>query len=938
MLLRTTLSALLIALAALPALATEPTPFTFGAIADCQYCDQDTGGVRFYRDSPAKLQAAVEHLNTLDLEFTVHLGDFIDKDWESFDVVGPIYKQLKMPAYHVLGNHDYSVADDKKADVHRRLGMPARYYDYMVHGWRFVALDGNDVSFHAYPKGSPEYAAAEQYYVDNKIESPKWNGAIGVAQLEWLRGVLDEATARGESVVLMAHFPVYPENVHNLWNADDILALIDEYPAVKAYINGHNHAGNYGERNGVHFVTFKGMVDTEENSYATVTVTPDELQITGFGRQEDQTLTIHKNAPRTATRLMSLIPPLWSDVHKSTPDSEVALPIADTSFMEHVRQDALVASMSLPVPEHLKNVDTIPSTITTAAVVQGSITWVGAEDGLYSSADGTVFARHPRYGVDGPLSNHIAGLAVDNKNTLWVATPAGLSSRDLTGTWTAIRGRQGLPWEELTSISIGEGNDIWLGSSRGLILYRPDATGRQWFYRAGERYLPNDHVTRVIALGGGLEGPAPAIYVETKGDSTVIMETPRTLHNKAEHMLSELLDRKMRLGMPSPPLYDDPWSQANPVWGPQPSDGLWASYHIASMSMAYALTGEERYKNAARESMEALYLLQNVTGIKGLVARTVVAADDPYVEKAKEQDNWHETADKKYWWRDDVSSDQIDGHYFAFYMYYEHIAKNDPAEKDRLVAQIRQVTDYILDHNYQIPDWDGEKTMWGWFDPVSLNDEHIHYLESGLYSLMMLSFLNTAHYITGDEKYQEHYRDLIENHHYLDNLLLQKKLWPDEMNHSDDQLSAICFYPFLQIEHDPTIRDAVHRSLRRHALIERDERNSLMAMVYASVDPEDAEVEGALQTLREMPQDRRSWKQDNGHRADVIFDPRPSVRGHDVLLEVLPADERLFERWNQDPYKADNGGDGRSDGAGVDYMLAYWLGRYHGVIAPPTAE
>ncbi len=930
MLLRTVLSTLLVGLATLSAPADD-APFTFGAIADCQYCDADTGGVRFYRNSPAKLEAAVKHLNTLDLKFTVHLGDFIDKDWESFDVVGPIYQSLKMPAYHVLGNHDFSVADDKKADVHRKLGMPARYYDFMVHGWRFVALDGNDVSFHGYPKDSPEYAAAEKYYVDNKIESPKWNGAIGEEQLTWLRGVLDDATQRGESVVLMAHFPVYPENVHNLWNADDILALADEYSCIKAYINGHNHKGNYGERNGVHYVTFKGMVDTEDNAYSTVTVTPTELQITGFGRQEDQTLTIRKDALLSpAPDLISLVPPLWSDVHKSTPDSDTALPLADEPFVEHVRVDFPVTEALPTGPSPAENVEPITGTTTTPRVQQAGLTWVGTDDGLYYSKDGEIFVRHATYGVEGPLSNVIAGLATDSDNTLWVATPAGLSARTATGEWTSIRGRQGLPWEGLTSVAVAKDDGVWLGSTRGLILYRPKAEGRQWFYRAGERYLPGDVVRSVR-----MDDDGETVIAETSGGWTRVTPVARTLHGKAEHMLAELLERKMRLGMPSPPRYDDAYTQTNPVWGPQPSDGLWTSYHIASMSMAYALTGEDRYKAAAKESMEAMYLLQNVTGVTGLVARTVVTADDPYVEKAKQQDNWHETADGKYWWRDDVSSDQIDGHYFAFYMYYEHIAKNEPAEKARLVKQLRQVTDYIVDNNYQILDWDGERTMWGWWDPVSLNDEHIHYLESGIYSLMMLSFLKTTHYITEDQKYEDLYVDLIQNHHYLDNLLLTKKLWPDEMNHSDDQLAAICFYPFLQLAEDPTVRNALHRALRRYALIERDERNSLIAMVYASVDPEDADVEGAVQTLREMPQDRRNWAQDNGHRADVMYDPRPSVRGNDILLQLLPADERLFERWNQDPYRADNGGDGASDGAGVDYMLAYWLGRFHGVIAAP---
>ncbi len=292
---RTLCALFVFSLSATQAVSEEISTFDFGVIADCQYCDGDTAGVRHYRNSPDKLRACVEQLNTFDLAFTVHLGDFIDRDWESFDVVLPILAELNAPSYHVLGNHDYSVADDKKPLVHSKLNLPSRYYDFTVEGWRFVALDGNDVSFHGHPSGSEEQLAAEKYYTDNKIKSPKWNGAVGQAQMKWLQGILDDATKKGESVVLMAHFPVYPENAHNLWNAAEVIELIEANPCVKAYLNGHNHAGNYGTKNGVHYVTFKGMVDTEENSFATVRVTSDELQITGFGREKSQSLTLRKD-------------------------------------------------------------------------------------------------------------------------------------------------------------------------------------------------------------------------------------------------------------------------------------------------------------------------------------------------------------------------------------------------------------------------------------------------------------------------------------------------------------------------------------------------------------------------------------------------------------------------------------------------------------------
>lgn len=268
--------------------------FSFGVIADCQYCADPGSGVRKYAMSEEKLEQCVTHFNTMNLEYVVHLGDFIDRDYISFEVVGPIYKQLSMPKYHVLGNHDFSVSDELKKDVPERMGLLSRYYDFEVMGWRFVVLDGNDISFHAYPEGGDKYNEAEEYYDRNGIESPKWNGAAGAGQLSWLNKVLKKASEVGEKVVLYCHFPIYPENVHNLWNAQEVITIIENYTCVKAYINGHNHAGNYAVKEGIHYLTMKGMVDTEETSYAVINVFEDRLEVRGEGREEDRILEIRK--------------------------------------------------------------------------------------------------------------------------------------------------------------------------------------------------------------------------------------------------------------------------------------------------------------------------------------------------------------------------------------------------------------------------------------------------------------------------------------------------------------------------------------------------------------------------------------------------------------------------------------------------------------------
>ncbi|MEO2049819.1 MAG: hypothetical protein ABGX16_24940 [Pirellulales bacterium] len=631
-------------------------------------------------------------------------------------------------------------------------------------------------------------------------------------------------------------------------------------------------------------------------------------------------------------RLSVVVPPLDSKEHRSTPgDIPLQLPIADTPFFEHVRRELTQQEQAVIAKLSAKKVFAGLPQATTLPISIGGTQWVGALHGLYSKQPvDTQFKQHPTYGIDGPPSNIISGMVVDSRQRLWVATAAGLSFREPSGNWHILRGRDGLPAEHLTSVAIDSQNRLWLGSDLGLIQYRPYADGRQWYFRAGRRYLPDNRVTAIH-----ISDDDRSVFVNTQQGWSCIEDVERTLASKAAYLEARYQQRHRRLGMPSPATYPAAGNTEQWVHEPQASDGLWTSYHIAAMCYAYTLTGEDRYRDAAKEGMEALYTLQNITGIHGLVARSMATVDEPAAAKLKKQTNWLPTDDGKFIWRDDVSSDQITGHYFAFHLYYQHIARHDPKEKARLIKQIRQVTDYILDHNYQIIDWDGKKTLWGWWNPKLLNEEPGNFLESGIYSLMMLSFLKTTHTITGDEKYLEHYLKLIEKHSYLSNLLLQKKVFPDELNHSDDQLSALVFYSYMQLEHDPFIRDAIHRSLRRHARIERDERNSLFAFVYAVSDPEDADILGGVQTLREMPQDRRNWHTDNTIRADVVSHPQAIHSGQQILLEVLPADERNFERWNADPYQGISPGNGLSEGAGVHWLLPYWLGRYHGLIGGP---
>jgi predicted phosphodiesterase len=269
----------------------------FGVIADPQYADAEPWLLldRYYRNSLAKLGDAIEVLNGEDLSFVVTLGDLIDRDWESFDVVLDVYKNLRHESILLPGNHDFFVSPDRLDQVHDRLGMPRPRHHVSRGGFRLVIIEGNEISLFSTPEGHARHTQAQRLLdaliAEGMVNGKEWNGGISAEQMAWLTGVLEEAKTAGEKVIVFGHYPLYPQNEHNLWGCEALTELFEKSGNILAYLNGHNHAGNIGRHGSTWYVNFKGMVDTEnENSFAVVEVYEDRIAITGYGREESRTL------------------------------------------------------------------------------------------------------------------------------------------------------------------------------------------------------------------------------------------------------------------------------------------------------------------------------------------------------------------------------------------------------------------------------------------------------------------------------------------------------------------------------------------------------------------------------------------------------------------------------------------------------------------------
>jgi manganese-dependent ADP-ribose/CDP-alcohol diphosphatase len=275
----------------------------FGIVSDVQYARQES---RYPAQRPAplgikKLGEAVKVFNKYDdLEFIISLGDLIDHDPSNFPPILEVFSEVKFPVWHALGNHDFSGPNNEKgykAEALAALGVTddTRYYYKDVGTWRFIILDTNEVGTIEYKKDSPEWVEGQEYRLKlekaGKINAMSWNGALSSKQMQWLEDSIDAAAAKDMNCIVFSHHGIYPEHRENALNDEEILALVSAKKNVKAYINGHNHDGNYGLYNGLHCWTIEGMMDfKDKTAYAVATIQDDAINIKGYGRVADRTM------------------------------------------------------------------------------------------------------------------------------------------------------------------------------------------------------------------------------------------------------------------------------------------------------------------------------------------------------------------------------------------------------------------------------------------------------------------------------------------------------------------------------------------------------------------------------------------------------------------------------------------------------------------------
>jgi len=367
-----------------------------------------------------------------------------------------------------------------------------------------------------------------------------------------------------------------------------------------------------------------------------------------------------------------------------------------------------------------------------------------------------------------------------------------------------------------------------------------------------------------------------------------------------------------------------------------PDNAYMTGIHLGTLAMRYAVTGDADTRREAGDSIKALDLLCTVSGIKGLLARSAIPFDTPFNDDGE----WHFTLDRKYLWRGDVSTDQMVGVMYGFSLAYDLVA--DDAQKAVIARDVADLVDYILAGGLRIIDVDGQPTRWGHYEPdYVFNQEPMN-------ALLFLQHLKIALQVTSDVKYRTLYEYYALTLGYLDVSVHARSMAdptiPDNVNHSDDVLLYLAYYPLLRQELLNPFRAKYLESLSR-AWNGADgfpgvkpEMNPLFGFAVAQFLGDNSGVANGVQTLKWFPLGMK-WTPATiaGYESLFSFTDDPTITSPAPAFgQAVPIDRRPndWSAWVQDPYIA---GPRTTDPAqeynGHDYLAAYWLGRFGSFIA-----
>ena len=521
----------------------------------------------------------------------------------------------------------------------------------------------------------------------------------------------------------------------------------------------------------------------------------------------------------------------------------------------------------------------------------------------------------------GKLPSKVTRDMLSMGSKLMVSTDRGLGVLR-GGSVFVIQGKDGLPYENTTCLAKGFDQDVWIGTTKGVIR----KLNNDWHYFAADHWLPGDHVNG-IAVGDNI------VYVATNKGVGIIKYEEYTLRKKVDFYEKHMEEwGHKRMGFIHT-LYNK-----NGEWIREISDndGGHTAPYLAAMSYKYMVTGDKKARQEAVASFKAMLWMERITPIDGYVARSIWSESGDEDELSKHGSGglpakWHKAKEGDFYWKGDTSSDEVIAHFFAISIFHDLVANKKEKElaKDHLV----KIASYILENGFVLIGMDGKPTRWGRWNPEYLLRSY-GYMDKGINGLEVLTFMRTAYALSGDQKFEDAYQQLVK-WGYRKNTIRQKNVFPPaDIAPWDDNLAFRSYYTLMRYTTDPVDKSVFLRSLGRTWEVKRIEQVPRYNYTYGAITGNDCEQEQSLKHMRAWQLNPIGYNYTNSYRADLAT-PK-EYKAYENGTKAMSPREIKVTRNSRYVMVLDGGRNGNIVQEPNSFILDYWTGRYHNLIDAPT--
>ena len=321
---------------------------------------------------------------------------------------------------------------------------------------------------------------------------------------------------------------------------------------------------------------------------------------------------------------------------------------------------------------------------------------------------------------------------------------------------------------------------------------------------------------------------------------------------------------------------------------------LWTGTYLAAEAFRYKVTQSADALNNVKTALAGLKALTDVTGDNRL-ARCMMRADSPFTAGIVREESTHTITQNAPWiWVGDTSRDQVVGAFFGLAAAYDLV--DDDGVKKAAAELATRLIGFVSRHQWS-PNDDIENTF-------LLRPEELQML------LQVARHVDPANTVSGPF------------------LVLPVKTGVSVDVQSLDayfkfNLDYLSFYNLVRLQDEGDNRSA-YQIVRDYTAAHRNAFFNVVDRALRGADSaRDAETRLLLDQWLQRP------------KRDAFVDVTKTVqvcgtRACDVVpVPLRPPTDFL---WQRDPFQLSGGGSGLIEGAGIDYILPYWMGRYYGVI------